>query len=93
MENISSSPRLAAIGRYTFSKRDQGINRFRTIMDTDHSKSVSYLIRYMLHKASVLSPGRRIELSVPIWMSDVISESEEAGFKRRLEYIRMGLYV
>lgn len=47
----------------------------------------------MLHKASVLSPGRRFELSVPIWMSNVISESEEAGFKRRLEYIRMGLYV
>ena len=47
----------------------------------------------MLYKASVLSPDRRIELSVPIWMSDVISESEETGFNRRLEYIRMGLYV
>jgi GNAT superfamily N-acetyltransferase len=91
--NTNLDGKLAAIGKYTVSRRDQGINRFRVIMDPDHAKSASYLIRYMLHEASLLSPGRRIELSVPIWMSDVISESEEAGFERRLEYIRMGLFV
>jgi ribosomal protein S18 acetylase RimI-like enzyme len=91
--NTAGDGELAAIGRYRVSKRVKGINLIRVSLDSDHAVSAPYLLNYMLHKVSVLSPGRRIDLSVPIWMGPVLSAAESAGFKRRLEYIRMGLLI
>lgn len=83
--------RIVAQGGYTITTRGQGLNRLNVSLDSGHLELAPYMVRYLLHKVMTLSPGHRIEFSVPQWMEAVLAASKEAGFKRRLEYCRMGL--
>ena len=40
-----------------------------------------------------ISPGRRIDLSVPHWQDGLIAAALEAGFTRRLDEHTMGIHI
>jgi ribosomal protein S18 acetylase RimI-like enzyme len=82
---------IVAQGRCSISTRGTGLSRLEVRLDPGHAELAPYIVGYLLHKVAVSSPGRRVELSVPQWMEAVIAAAEEAGFKRRLQYCRMGL--
>ena len=89
--HTTAEERIVARGRYRITKRGKGINNLEIRLDPDHVELAPYLMRYLLYKVTMSSPGNRVELSVPEWMKEIVTVAEEAGFKRRLKYRRMGL--
>jgi len=47
----------------------------------------------MLHKVVSKSPNLRVELGAPRWMPAVAEAAESYGFKKRVEYLKMGLVL
>jgi ribosomal protein S18 acetylase RimI-like enzyme len=89
--HTSTEGRIVARGRCTITKRGKGTNRLEIRLDPDHIELAPYLVRYLLYMVTTKSPGNRVELSVPEWMKGIITAAEEAGFKHRMKYRRMGL--
>ncbi|HEY45900.1 MAG: hypothetical protein AMJ88_12010 [Anaerolineae bacterium SM23_ 63] len=85
--------KVAAWAWYETRTRASGVNRINATLDPAHPKLAAYLIDYLLHKTVSLSPGHRVEIIVPTWMDVLIKAVEEAGFKRRLGGLRMGLVL
>ena len=71
--------------------RGRGMIQLWIRLDPAHGELASYLVGHLLHKATTVGSGRRIELSVDGWMDAVVSAAETAGFQRRMEYCRMGI--
>jgi hypothetical protein len=76
---------------YETHTRASGVNGIDVLLDPLHHKLATYLITYLLHKTGTLSPVHRTEIIVPKWMDAVTKAVEEAGFKRRMGGLRMGL--
>jgi ribosomal protein S18 acetylase RimI-like enzyme len=89
--HTSGDGRIVARGRCNYTKRKKGSNRLEIRLDPDHFELAPYLVRYLLHRVTNSSPVRRVGLSVPEWMKEIITAAEEAGFKHRMKYCRMGL--
>jgi hypothetical protein len=51
------------------------------------------MIGAMLHQVVTRNPGKRVELSIPLWMQPAIEAAEAAGFEKRMTYHRMGLVL
>jgi hypothetical protein len=82
---------IVAHGGYAIKVRGQGPHQIRASLDPAHPELAPYVVRYLLHQVVTSSPGHRVEFSVPQWMGDLVAAAEEAGFKRRMVYRRMGL--
>jgi ribosomal protein S18 acetylase RimI-like enzyme len=78
---------------YEARSRSSGVNSIDVKLDPAHSHLSAYLIHDLLHKTVTLSPNHRVEIIVPTWMEAVTRAVEEAGFKRRLGGLRMGLLL
>jgi hypothetical protein len=76
---------------YSIPTRGKGLNILQARLDPEHPELAPFIVRFLLNKVTTLSPGRRVEFSVPHWMETVVSAAEEAGFTRRLEHCYMGL--
>jgi hypothetical protein len=76
---------------YTIPTRDKGLNLIQAQLDPEHPKLAPFIVQFLLHKVTTLSPGRRVEFPVPHWMESLVTAAEKAGFERRLEYCHMGL--
>ena len=84
---------VVARANYTIRTKGSGQHSIIVRLDPNHADLANYLVQYQLHKALTESPGHKIELSVPIWMTPMIKAAEDAGFERRMEFIRMGLLL
>jgi len=84
---------IVARGEFGIPTRGKGVNRLWARLDPGHPELAPYLVSHLLHQVMALSPGRRIEPSVPQWMDGLLAAAEEAGFERRLEHCRMGLVL
>jgi GNAT superfamily N-acetyltransferase len=82
---------MVARGGYTVSTRGKGFNQIELRVDPAHPVLAPYLVGFLLNQAVSLSPGLRVEFSVPRWMDAAVAAAEEAGFERRLEHHRMGI--
>jgi ribosomal protein S18 acetylase RimI-like enzyme len=82
---------IVARGGYTIPTRGKGVNNLRARLDPAHAGLAPYLVGALLHEVTTLSPGHRIDLSVPQWMEAVVTAAEEHGLKRRMEYLQMGM--
>jgi ribosomal protein S18 acetylase RimI-like enzyme len=76
---------------YQVRTRSGGVNRLHMAIDPAHETAASPTVRYLTHTMQSLSPGRRIEFSVPLWQEAVIKAAREAGFHERMLQHRMGL--
>jgi GNAT superfamily N-acetyltransferase len=76
---------------YIIPARGKGLNSLEIRLDPDHPELAPFIIRNLMHHVVSLSPGRRVEVSVPKWMPAVISAVEAAGFEPRLEECYMGV--
>ena len=83
--------RIVARGGYTLPTRGKGVNNLRARLDRAHAELAPYLVGVLLDEVTTLSPGHRIEFSVPQWMEAVVVAAEEQGFNRRMEYLLMGM--
>ena len=82
---------LAARGGHTIPTRGTGVNNLRARLDPAHAELAPYLLGKLIHDVMTLSPGRRIDFTVPEWMEDLVSEAEAHGLQRRLRYLLMGI--
>ena len=78
---------------YDVRTRSGGVNSIEIKLDPAHDKLSTYLVNNLLHKTITRSPGHRVEIIVPTWMEVVTKAVEDAGFKRRLGGLRMGLIL
>jgi len=76
---------------YSIPTRGKGLNTLQVRLDPEHPELASFMVQFLLHEVTTLSPGRRVEFSIPHWMESVFSAADEAGFDRRLEHCYMGL--
>jgi len=80
------------IGRlgYSASKRGKGVNSLRIRLDPKHPDLAPHIVRRLLRDVVSISPTLRVELGVPRWMPAVAETAEDCGFKKRVEYLKMG---
>ena len=52
---------------------------------------VSSNLGLLFLKVTTLSPGHRVDFTVPRWMESVATAAEEQGLNRRVEYLLMGM--
>jgi ribosomal protein S18 acetylase RimI-like enzyme len=92
---IYTAPEDKIVARfgYTTPTRGKGLNTLEIRLDPDHPELAPFIIHDLMHRVMSLSPGRRIEISVPKWMPAVISAVEAAGFEHRLEQCYMGVVL
>jgi GNAT superfamily N-acetyltransferase len=64
--------------------RPGGINLLRLAVHAAHGELALALVK-------AVSPGRRIELTVPLWQEAVVEAARQAGYEERVIYHRMGL--
>jgi GNAT superfamily N-acetyltransferase len=83
---------VARLG-YTIPTRGKGLNNLDIRLDPDHPDLAPFIVHNLMHRVVSLSPGRRVEVSIPKWMPAVVSAVEEVGFERRLEYCYMGVVL
>jgi len=83
--------RIVARGGHTLPTRGKGVNNLRVRLDSAHAELAPYLVGTLLHEVTTLSPGHRIEFSVPQWLVAVVAAAEEHGLNRRMEYLLMGM--
>lgn len=83
--------RLVARGGYTLPTRGKGVNNLRARLDPAHAELAPYLVGALLHEATTLSPGHRIEFAIHQWMESVVAAAEAHGLHRRVEYLLMGM--
>jgi len=77
--------------RYAASTRGKGVNSIAVRLDPARPELADYLVGRMLHEVVSKSPNLRVEIDVPRWMPAVAAAVESFGFKRRVEYLKMGL--
>ena len=92
---IFTSPEGKIVARfgYTIPTRGKGLSTLEIRLDPDHPELALFIIHDLMHRVMSLSPGKRVEISVPKWMPAVISAVETAGFERRLEQCYMGVVL
>ena len=83
--------RLVARGGHTIPTRGQGFNDLRARLDPAHAKLAPYLMGTLIRDVITLSPGHRIDFTVPEWMEDLVVAAEAHGLERRLKYLLMGI--
>jgi len=86
-----SDGRVVAVGRVAVPKRAGGTDSIRVVLDSDCPELADHLVAYHLERAVTRGPGRRIDLTVPTWMTPVLDAAEAHGLARRLEYHLLGL--
>jgi GNAT superfamily N-acetyltransferase len=76
---------------YSASMRGKGVNSISVRIDPKHPKLASALVGLMLQRVVSQSPRLRVEIATPKWMPAVAEAAEGFGFKKRVEYLKMGL--
>lgn len=84
---------VVARARTLTPTRGVGVVNLDARLDPAHSEIAAYLVGKMLQTAVTLSPGFRVEISVPDWMDALVAAVEGAGFERRYEYRLMGIEI
>jgi GNAT superfamily N-acetyltransferase len=82
---------IVARGGFTLPTRGKGVNSVRARLDPEHADLAPYLVGTLLHEVVTLSPGHRIDFTVPRWMEATVAAAEEYGLNRRVEYLLMGM--
>jgi len=89
----SSEGKVVARCGYSASLRGKGVNNVSVRLDPEHPELAEHLVGSMLHKVVSKSPNLRVEIGVPAWMPAVAAAVESFGFKKRVEYLKMGLVL
>lgn len=84
---------VVARARALTPTRGVGVVNLDARLDPTHGEIAAYMVGQMLHTAVTLSPGFRVEISVPDWMEALVAAVEDAGFERRYEYRLMGIEI
>jgi ribosomal protein S18 acetylase RimI-like enzyme len=82
---------VVARGRCDWRVRSGGLNRMSARLDEAHAPLAPYVIGRLLSQVLGASPGRRIELDLPLWQPALIEAARLAGFDLRWEFRRLAL--
>jgi ribosomal protein S18 acetylase RimI-like enzyme len=85
--------KIVAHGLYRVRKRAGGVNNINLRVDDEHGFVARHLLYLLLNSALQLSPGRRIELDIPGWQTNVLSAVSETGCTKRYQYHSMGIVL
>jgi GNAT superfamily N-acetyltransferase len=84
---------IAARHGYSIPRREKGFNELFIRLDPKHNALAPYLVGFLLNQVTTLSPSRKVQLSVPLWMEAVQTAGANAGFQPRLTMRRMGIVL
>jgi GNAT superfamily N-acetyltransferase len=84
---------VVAVADYSVHTRQGGVNNISVRVDPNRADVAAYLLHALIRTIQSLSPGRRIELTIPHWQSKVMEAANAAGCVAHVEYHRMGMLV
>jgi GNAT superfamily N-acetyltransferase len=84
---------VIAVVDYSVRMKPGGVNRIGLRVDLDHTEIAAYLLHSLIRTTQSLSPGRRIEFTVPHWQGEVMEAASAAGCVKHLEYHTMGMLL
>lgn len=84
---------VVATTAITARSRAGGMNQISITLDPAHAALAPSLLRFLVHRAVELAPGRRIEFMPHHWQEALIEAALEAGFNKRLDTLAMGYTV
>ena len=90
---LDAQGQIVARMGYSVPKKGNGANSIFLRLDPQRPELAPYMVGAMLHQVTTLNPGKRVELSIPLWMQPAIEAAQEAGFEKRLANHRMGLVL
>jgi hypothetical protein len=80
---------VVARGRCDWRVRPGGLNHMSARLDETHAPLAPHLVGRLLGQVLRSSPGRRIEIDLPVWQPALIEAARLAGFELRWEFRRM----
>lgn len=78
---------------YSIPRREKGYNEIFIRLDPEHGDLAPYLVDFLLNQVTALSPGRKVQFSVPLWMESVLDAGKKAGFETRMTMRKMGIVL
>ncbi|MBI5927743.1 MAG: GNAT family N-acetyltransferase [Chloroflexi bacterium] len=88
---LAADGQIVAIGRIDAVTKKSGFNNLFVRVDPAHPELTLPLLTRLIHEIHAVSPGRKIEIEVPTWQTNVMDAVQKMGFHRRYGYVRMGL--
>lgn len=83
------------VGRVSFTARTNQVGRhgINVLIDPspEHAALAEPILGWLIHKLQGYSQTHMIEMGLAAWNSNVIEAAYELGFKKRVEYHRMGV--
>jgi ribosomal protein S18 acetylase RimI-like enzyme len=73
--------------------RPVGRNVLFLRLDPAHADLTSLMIEYILNKVTQTGTGHIIEIPIPDWQSHLLDSFLSVGFKKRVEFHRMGIML
>jgi GNAT superfamily N-acetyltransferase len=89
----TSTGQVVAHGRSEARVREKGRNEIHGSLDPAHAELAPFLVQFLLHRVTSLSPDRIVEMNLPERQSALFAAAKEAGFERRIRNQRMGLLL
>ena len=89
----TSDGMLIARCHYSASTRGKGVNGISVRLDPAYPGLAEHLVGLMLHKVVSQSSKLRVEIHIPHWMPSAVEAVESLRFKKRAEYLKMGLVL
>jgi ribosomal protein S18 acetylase RimI-like enzyme len=84
---------VVARGVFEIRSRSGGRHNLFQRLDPDYAELAPFTTKYMLHHITNPLTEHIIETEAPEWQSRLCEPLEEEGFKKRVEYYRMGLIL
>lgn len=84
---------VIATGLIAARRRPGGINELSLMLDPGADELGPALVTAVAGAVRRISPGRRIDLTVPHWQEGLIAAALAVGFTRRLDEQTMGIHV
>jgi ribosomal protein S18 acetylase RimI-like enzyme len=89
----SAGGEVIAVAGYSARTRPGGVNSISIRINPNRAEIAPYLLHNLIRTTQSLSPGRRIEFTVPHWQSEMMEAANAAGCVKHLEYHRMGMLL
>jgi ribosomal protein S18 acetylase RimI-like enzyme len=88
---VAGDGKIVATARYSARKKAGGINDLSINLDPTHAQLALPLLHHLVREIYEASPGRKIDIEIPAWQTDLIEAALKIGFQPRYGYVRMGL--
>ncbi len=91
--SMASSGLIVAVAAYEARTGAGGVSQVSVMLDPAHPSLALFLLTFLVGETQRLSPGRRIECTIPRWQTALAEAAALVGFVKRFELHRLGMIL